>query len=115
MVEHYIAISTPMSITASISTGSNFFAAHFSTLSFNSEKIVVEFASATTAELQLWTDNGTASLGITTVPEGTASSQILANELKKYVFILDPRLSYNFRHDTGGTVHLFQAFRVDPS
>ena len=113
-MNNYIAIGTPITLT-SVNSSSNFVAANFSTYSFNSEKVVVEFASATTAEFQLVVDNGTASVVITTVPEYAASSQTLANELKKYVIILDPRNSYNFRQDTSGTVHLFQAFRVDPS
>ena len=114
MVNNYIAIGVPITLT-SVNSSSNFIAAHFSTLSFNSEKLIVEFATGTTAELQLHMDDGSASVSMTVVPEGTASSQTLANELKKYVIILDPRNSYNFRQDISGTVHLFQAFRVDPS
>ena len=114
MVNNYIAIGVPVTNT-SVATSSNFIAAHFSTLSFNSEKVCVEFCSATTAEFQLVVDDGTASAVMTIAAYGEASVNTGANILRIFQVIIDPRLSYNFRQDTGGTVALFQAFRVDPS
>ena len=113
-MNNYIAIGTPIT-AASVSTGSNFVAAHFSTLSPNSERLWVEFCSATTAEFQLVVDNGSASAVMTIYQMGQFSTDTAANVVRQYCIMLDPRLSYNFRQDTGGTVALWQAFRINPS
>ena len=106
--------------TASVSAGSNFFATAITFTSATNDlmtgrsgRLWVTYASVTTALLELFLDDGNASVTMSLVPRSASTTYISTGIFYNFDIPIDPRWSYNFSPALGGTAILCDVYFVE--
>lgn len=112
-------LTASVGAAASVSTGSNFFATGITFTSATNDIFAglagylwIQYASATTAGLNVVIDDGSASVEQSLVQINTATIAVVASTMYDYTVPVNQKYKYNFSPTVGGTVNLIDVYFV---
>lgn len=106
-------------VGASVSAGSNFFATGVTFTSATNDLFVgqngwlwAQYASATSAGLELVIDDGSASVVVALVQINTATTAVVTSVLYDYAVQTNAKYKYNFSPDKGSSANILDVWFV---